>query len=244
MKKLLLLALFLLAPQAHAATATAVASGVTTGASASLSQTLSITVPSGNQNNLLLVYVSNRCGGETFTATYNGTSMTLGQSPAAAFAFQSAYFYLPAPTVGTANVVVSWGSACTDTTVGAVVLKDAFQGAPDIDGYLGQNTATSITKSVTTTIANTLGVMWVAEDNFGGLSSGWTEVGSQTRQVSTSSGGSVGSYMEIATLPFTSSGSNSMGLTWTGARAADEMLVAIKYQAPAATFKFWHFFDF
>lgn len=211
---------------------TSTATAISSGASSGTSRTLSITVPTGNQNQLLVVFVSNRNGGLNPSVTYNGTSMTKGAAFGTVISFETDYFYLANPTTGTHNIVVSWTGSSTTLFLAGIVLKDAFQGAPETDAYKGQNTATSISQSVTTSTNNDLILAWFPVETG---SSAWTEGGSQTREVSSSTMSDDNCYAEISSLPLATAGAQAMSLSWTTGKPADALVTAIKYVAPTSS---------
>lgn len=211
---------------------TVVASTISNGTTAGTSLTLPLTVPSGNQNNVLVVFFSSETGGLTLTVKYNGVSMTKGTAGGTVFNFQSEYYYLAAPTVGANNIVVTWAGSAPNIGVAAVVLKDAFQGAPETDAYLGQNTAASITRTLTTTNNNDLILTWVAM-NQGGTS--LTPSGSQVTEVSSKTLGTNSFFGNVSSLPLPTAGAQAVGAAFVPNETADEIAAAFKYVAPAAT---------
>jgi hypothetical protein len=204
-------------------------SGIATGASAGTSRTVAATVTGGNSNVLGLVFLWNTTGNSFGAVTWNGASMTSGAVNTPAFSFRSQYYYVAAPTTG--NIVVNWTGADTSVGVAWVVLKDAVQGAPDVEGYVGVNQVATVTKSVTTTVANDLllagfAIQPTSSARVEGSGQGIIVAGSDNM-------GATNYYAEISSKDAPTSGSNAMALNWTTNRDADDLVVAIKYQVPA-----------
>lgn len=202
-------------------------SGIATGASTGTSRTVAATVTAGNQNLVGIIFLWNISGNVFTTATWNGASMTMGASNTPGFSFRSQLYYISAPTTG--NIVINWTGSDTSVGVAWAVVKDGVQGAIDVEGYTAVNQVASISKSVTTTVNDDLLIGGFAIQP---TSSSQTEGTSQTRLQSSAAMGATNYYAEIASKVAASSGSNTMSLTWTTNRDADELVAAIKYLAP------------
>jgi hypothetical protein len=102
---------------------TSIAAGSTTGTSI----TVSVTVPAG-ANRLLTAYVGDNSGFGTVTVTYGGVALTQAVEGLTGV---SRLYYLTAPAVGTANLVVSGLIAnVSSSALAAVVWKNANQLSP------------------------------------------------------------------------------------------------------------------
>lgn len=211
-------------------------SGIATGVSVGTTRTVAATVTGGNSNLLGLVFVWNITGNSFGSFTWNGAAMTSGAVNTPAFSFRSQMYYITAPTTG--DIVVNWTGADTSVGVAWCVLKDAFQGAPDVEGYVGVNQVATVTKSVTTANNDELLIAGFAIQP---TSSARTEGGGQS--VVVQSGDNMGLtnyYAELSSKVATSSGSNAMALSWTTNRDADDLVVAIK-SAPASATAVTHY---
>lgn len=119
------------------------ASGTVTGSVTSL--TIPLTVASGS-NRMLTVIATNPTGGAATSATFNGTAMTLVTTGSTGMYYS--VFQLAAPTVTTADVVVTWSVSSSNVTAGCVVTQNTSQ---SISTVYATNTATSASASVSIT---------------------------------------------------------------------------------------------
>lgn len=125
------------------------------------STTLTFSATPGGSNRCLIVVAGARSNTVTLSATFNGVAMTqiaqlnVNQNDVC----RLAAFYLNAPFAGTANVVIT-SSGSTNLRGCAVNYTGTLQTSSVIDGSnSGQNDGvSSLTVSITTSVANTWGV--------------------------------------------------------------------------------------
>lgn len=133
----------------------AVAVGITSSGSAAnlTSVTVSHTIAAGT-NRLLLVAVGWTGTSTTMAVTYGGVTLTpVGTALAVLTAFRVQHFYLPAPTVGTADIVAT-ASAASYIQIGGVNVTGAAQTAPEAVSNSDPTTTLTPTGTVTTLTAN------------------------------------------------------------------------------------------
>ncbi|MBN1393176.1 MAG: hypothetical protein JW947_10290, partial [Sedimentisphaerales bacterium] len=119
--------------------------------SARTSATFSHTVAAGNDR-LLVVSVMVRGNITASSVTYGGTALTRAVSQTSSSSGTTTeIWYIVAPTVGTANVVVTFSASANPSAIAAINVTGADQSSPI--GATGKNTATtgtSITMNITT----------------------------------------------------------------------------------------------
>lgn len=118
--------------------------------------TFSHTVDPSLTNSVVLVMVTSATGSNP-TATMDGVAMTRVSLGVANYV--STFFYVRNPTAGSRSITINWSVAATDIGVTTVTFKDA--GTPAFNAE-SDGTATSITAGVTSTIAKSIFVEWIA----------------------------------------------------------------------------------
>lgn len=152
--------------------------------------TTSVIVPSGTDR-LMAVCVQTRSQTADTTVTgvtYNGTALTLAKTNANGM-IHTDLWYLVAPTVTTANVVVSWSSANnTSAAAYSVALLTGVSQSSPVDASAGGSGTGTTLSSIITTVAD---VAWVVDcaynTNNGGLTVGSGQTGRTVRNVNTAS---------------------------------------------------------
>lgn len=208
------LALFLLAllflPAAAQAAVQFDAATTTTGASIS-SRTWLHTV-ANQSNRVLIVGVQAENGSIRHPSgvTYNGVALTQINTANVGSGTRQcvSLWYLLAPAVGTANVVVTWSSSVSNATAGAISLYNVAQAAPEAN-------ATSVNNSgaTTTNITTLTDGAWVVDMFGSGNGGGLSAAGGQTARFTNTSGSTTaggGSTKPVATAGATS-------VTWSQA---------------------------
>ncbi len=198
-----------------------------TGSSVS-SLTWTHTVP--NQNNRILVVgvqTENASAVQPSSITYNGAALTqVGSANAYSTSIYQnvGLWYLLAPSVGTANVVVTWPSTVSSATAGAIVLNGLAQVAPEAS-VTNYNNAGATTTNITTVSDNSVVVdMFGSGQNQGDLAPGSGQTLRFINAVgATTSGGA-------STKIVTSAGVTSMSWTQTGINRSAQVVAAF---APA-----------
>jgi hypothetical protein len=200
------------------------ASSATSGGSSGPTLTWSHTV--ANQSNRVLIVGVQTEGSSSIqptSVTYNGAAMTnVGQAEATSSGiFQDvSQWYLIAPAVGTANVVVTWPSAVTDQTAGAIGLYGVAQQSPEASATSFNNSGATTTDITTLTDGAWVVDMFGSGQDLGDLSpgSGQTQRYTQSSSATTSGGGSTKSVA--------SAGATSMTWTQTGINRSAEVASA------------------
>jgi hypothetical protein len=225
---LVLMAWALGAQQSEAQIQFDAASSATSGGSSGTTLTWSHAV--ANQSNRVLIVGVQTEGSSSIQptgVTYNGVAMTkVGQAEATGSGIYQdvSQWYLIAPAVGTASVVVTWPSAVTDQTAGAIGLYGVAQQAPEASGTNFNNSGATTTNITTLTNGAWVVDMFGSGQDVGDLSpgSGQTQRYTQSSSSTTSGGGS--------TKPITTAGATSV--TWTQSGINRSAEVASAY-APA-----------
>lgn len=185
------------------------------------------TSASGGQNRLLYFQLGVAAGISGVSATYNGSSLTIGTIYAGA-QVQIVSGYLANPPSGSNTFTVSWtGSGAADLYV--VTLQDAAQtSAIDQTANNGTGGGQTLTTNITTGTDNCLLLDFVMCNTLAGT---FTPNAAQTSLVTQSdlSGQSAaGSFKAVGT-----AGAFSMNWTTLVSHAWDTQVIAIKYLAPS-----------
>ena len=153
------------------------------------------------------------------TPTYGGVSMTQIDSviAAAGSTFSNTYFfYLLAPTVGTANIVIN-GSTSNYIYSSAISYTGVDQTNPiDASGSFTQASSTSITKSITTTADN----CWLSSFTVSGTANSISAGTNVTQRQNIGPGWCASGDTNAAQTP-----AGSYGQTWTGASDSRALFV-------------------
>src|SRR5574343_1332290 len=107
--------------------------------------TMSMTVPAGLSNAILIVQLGFAHNSMTLgTPTYNGGNMTLGRTDDQSTTTKNSIWYTLNPASGTNTISVPWTGNVTQSHIGAIVIANAVQAAPLVGGNNGslQSTAT------------------------------------------------------------------------------------------------------
>jgi hypothetical protein len=171
-----------------------------------------------NQSNRMLivgVQSEGTSGIQASSVTYGGVALTkvnqaeaMGGSPV--YYQDVSQWYLTAPTVGTANVVVTWGSSVTTRTAGAIGLYGVAQQAPEANASSFSNSGATTTNITTLTSG-----AWVVDIFGSGQDQGNLAPGSgQTQRFVKASGSTTSSGGSTKSVP--TAGATSMTWTQTG----------------------------
>jgi hypothetical protein len=179
-----------------------------------------------NQSNRMLivgVQSEGTSGVQASSVTYGGVALTKVDQVEA---YSSSYYqdvsqwYLIAPTVGTANIIVTWGSSISTGSAGAIGLYGVAQQAPEASASNFSNSGATTTNITTKTSG-----AWVVDVFGSGQTAGNLAPGSgQTQRYiqssgSTTSGG--GSTKSVAT-----AGATSMTWTQTGINRSAQVVAS------------------
>jgi hypothetical protein len=185
----------------------------------------------GSYNNLMLivgVQTEGTSGVQATGVTYAGVALTkVDQAEATSSGYYQdvSQWYLIAPPVGTANVVVTWSASLTDRTAGAISLYNISQQAPEASASNSNNSGTTTTNITTLSDGACIVDMFGSGQGQGNLAPG----PDQTQRYIQSSGGTTsggGSTKYLAT-----AGTTSMTWTQTGINRSAQVVSAY---APAA----------
>jgi hypothetical protein len=187
------------------------AASSTTSSTSGTTLTWSHTV--ANQSNRILIVGVQSEGTSSIQAssvTYGGvalTKVTQAEATSSGYYQDVSQWYLTAPAVGTANVVVTWGSSVTTRTAGAIGLYGVAQQAPEANASSFSNSGATTTNITTLTNGAWVVDMFGSGQDQGNLAprSGQTQRFIQASGSTTSGGGSTKS---VATAGATS-------VTWT-----------------------------
>lgn len=175
--------------------------------------------------NILFVGVRRRDTGDVVSGvTYNSVSMTLLDKQADGSSSNWAYlFYLNSPATGINNIVVTSSATGSDVQVVAVTYSGAATGVSAINANNKGtvSAATSLTGTITPTVANTWAVMY-AENEAGNFTAG---TGSTLRNVASS-----WNFFDSNTT-ITISSLYSMSASWTGSSVGAWFTVALAIAA-------------
>lgn len=181
----------------------------TTGVATSTGLTLSHTVAAGS-NRLLIANVLVRNDTAVNSVTYGGVAMTRGpELEHPTDTLRAVQFYLIAPAVGTANIVVSL-AASTAHRVRAQAFDGVDQSTPLHANNTASGTSTVVTCDVTTSVADCVVVDgWIHESaDAGNIGAGQTTI-NNSAEASWGSGASTEDAASAATVTMSWSGFNS-----------------------------------
>jgi hypothetical protein len=209
--------------------------GAVTDSVANLVNQSSITtsvVGAAGSDRLMVVCVQSRTSGATSTVsgvTFNGVAMTeaIANSYTPGPVYRTGLWYLVAPDVTTANVVVTWSNALTDEAQGYSVLQFtgvAQSGAVNATA-IGSGNGTTASAVVTTTASDTMIVDCAMGRDDGGLTVGAGQT-SRTDRLLAPAG--VNDGAGVSTAPKAAAGAETMDWTQT---TQDWITVAAAFNA-------------
>lgn len=192
--------------------------------------TLSVTIPSTSGNRCLICTFRQSGGTPPTIASvkYGGVDLTLAvQNSNVSNSSKAAIYYLINPTVGTANLVVTFsGSALGAFSIDAYVLTDVDQTTPIETSGTSVNSPSPVTETLTVTAsAMMIDVYAGGINSTGGVVSA---TGGQT-QVSNVRDTTGFVYMGSSYKTGLSSGSQSLTWTYTSAASWDSAFVSVKH---------------
>lgn len=194
--------------------------------------TFSHTVPTTGSNRMLIVlYVADSVGASS--ATYNSVSMTLVTNDNADTRYYTRIFYLANPATGTNDVVVNWASTSGPKQVTAITIQDAVQSSPLDPGTSPNNGTTAVTSRTTTVTTGADNVLGFHVTRVGLNATSLTQNADQTEQSSFQDANN--RWMNTGTKVWTTSGSNTIGISWTTSTDVEQGAIGIKYEPPPVT---------
>ena len=196
------------------------------------STSATISIQSDGTDRCIVAFVANRSNVTPSGATYNGSAMTRynpGGFPADTATYNDGdgrftVWYIVAPTVTTANVVVSWGSSA-DYDIVICHFTGVHQSTPLVNGTIEVNllgaTVTSVSEAPTSTTDHLM-IGALAIGNFATTSNsgagqtrlgteGWTRVDSEAG----------------------AAGTTTLSFSWTGAESATLIAFALEASVPS-----------
>lgn len=185
----------------------------------------------GSNRGLLVIVAVNQVNTDPTGVTFDGVALSLIAGFDGLGIQGTTFWFLANPTTTTADIVVS----LTDARIGQIHIMDlqdvASTSPVDASGQAGDGSASSQTKQITTTVADTLVISSMAV----GAGAITSFADSQTTILSTATTGTIVSLRSSQSTQAVA-GNVTHSYSWTTARANDECVISLKpYVAPTNT---------